>query len=216
MSVTNQHDATTRERILAVALELFAARGYEGTSIRDIAENMKMTKAAIFYHFPAKEQILLNILFPALQRVDQILARHGGGDSAPDPARLVTALVDVIADIGPHVVTLLDDPAVGARVYKIANESAITERIENALSRQPGNGAAQTDLTRTARRIRAACAVAAIPAGIAAWQESNPTASAIDSDARRILIDVVLTIVDPGRGLEPPGPHPPAAGDDDR
>lgn len=189
--MANHHDGATRDRILAVALELFAQRGYEGTSIRDIAEHLGITKAAIFYHFPAKEQILLNILFPALQRVDRILAQHDGAQVAP--ADLVTELIDVIADIGPQVVTLLDDPAVGSRVYKIANESAITERIETILAQLPGQEGP------VARRIRAACAVAAIPAGIAAWQEANPASSAIDPEARRTLIDVVATIVDPAR-----------------
>lgn len=202
--VADQRDETTRERILSVALELFAARGYEGTSIRDIAEHMGMTKAAIFYHFPAKEQILLNILFPALQRVDQVLARHDGSEAITDPADLVTALVDTIADIGPHVVALLDDPAVGARVYTMANESAITERIEDALTRTPTGIGHDSDSARMARRIRAACAVAAIPAGIAAWQETNPTATAIDAGARQTLIDVVLTIVDPARARPSP------------
>ena len=40
----------TRGRILDVALELFSRRGYEGTSIRDIAERMELTKAAVYYH----------------------------------------------------------------------------------------------------------------------------------------------------------------------
>ncbi|MGH8828945.1 MAG: TetR family transcriptional regulator, partial [Jiangellaceae bacterium] len=39
----------TRDRILHVALELFAQQGYSGTSIRDIAERMGMTKAAVYY-----------------------------------------------------------------------------------------------------------------------------------------------------------------------
>ncbi len=205
--MTIQHEGATRDRILAVALELFAARGYEGTSIRDIAEHLGITKAAIFYHFPAKEQILRNILFPAMERVDQILALYGGAATTVDPVDLVTELIDVIADIGPQVVTLLDDPAVGARVYKIANESAMTEQIENALARlSAGPTVRETAAPGAApisRRIRAACAVAAIPAGIAAWQESNPTATAIDADARQTLIDVVLAIVDPDSSRRP-------------
>src|SRR6204780_476668 len=50
--------AEPRRRILAVALELFAVRGYAGTSIRDITERMGLTKAALYYHFASKEQIL--------------------------------------------------------------------------------------------------------------------------------------------------------------
>src|ERR1700733_10951205 len=53
--------AGTRGRILAVALELFADQGYEKTSLRDIAERLGTTKAALYYHFERKEDILLEL-----------------------------------------------------------------------------------------------------------------------------------------------------------
>src|SRR5262249_12854805 len=40
----------TRERIQAIALELFAEQGYEKTSLREIAERLGVTKAALYYH----------------------------------------------------------------------------------------------------------------------------------------------------------------------
>jgi AcrR family transcriptional regulator len=49
---------STRERILDVALELFAAQGYDGTSLRQIAEQLGVTKAALYYHFESKEDII--------------------------------------------------------------------------------------------------------------------------------------------------------------
>jgi AcrR family transcriptional regulator len=53
------HDAnSTRERILDAALELFVAQGYDGTSLRQIAEQLGVTKAALYYHFESKEAIL--------------------------------------------------------------------------------------------------------------------------------------------------------------
>jgi AcrR family transcriptional regulator len=53
------HDAnSTRERILDVALDLFASQGYDGTSLRQIAEQLGVTKAALYYHFESKEDIL--------------------------------------------------------------------------------------------------------------------------------------------------------------
>jgi AcrR family transcriptional regulator len=51
--------ASTRERILNVALELFTEKGYDGTSLREIAETLGVTKAAIYYHFASKEDILM-------------------------------------------------------------------------------------------------------------------------------------------------------------
>ena len=49
----------TRQRILNVALDLFTEQGYDGTSLREIAEQLGVTKAAIYYHFESKEDILM-------------------------------------------------------------------------------------------------------------------------------------------------------------
>ncbi len=51
--------ASTRERILDAALDLFLEQGYDGTSLREIAEQLGVTKAALYYHFESKEDILL-------------------------------------------------------------------------------------------------------------------------------------------------------------
>jgi AcrR family transcriptional regulator len=48
----------TRERIKQVALELFTEQGYEQTSLREIAERLGVTKAALYYHFKSKEEIV--------------------------------------------------------------------------------------------------------------------------------------------------------------
>jgi AcrR family transcriptional regulator len=54
------HDAaSTRERILDVALDLFSDKGYDATSLREIAERLGVTKAALYYHFASKEDILM-------------------------------------------------------------------------------------------------------------------------------------------------------------
>ncbi len=61
--------AGTRERILEVALELFTEQGYDATSLREIAERLGVTKAALYYHFPSKDAIareLLGQLFATL------------------------------------------------------------------------------------------------------------------------------------------------------
>jgi AcrR family transcriptional regulator len=51
--------ASTRERILDVALDLFTDQGFDGTSMREIAERLDISKPAIYYHFASKEEILM-------------------------------------------------------------------------------------------------------------------------------------------------------------
>src|SRR5271165_2048541 len=52
---------STRDRILDIALELFADQGYDKTSLRDISDRLGTTKAALYYHFERKEDILLEL-----------------------------------------------------------------------------------------------------------------------------------------------------------
>jgi AcrR family transcriptional regulator len=68
----------TRQRIQDVALELFAEQGYEKTSLREIAERLDVTKAALYYHFKTKEEILVSI-FEDLARPIEELIEWGGG-----------------------------------------------------------------------------------------------------------------------------------------
>jgi len=50
---------STRERILDVALDLFTEKGFDSTSLREIAEKLGVTKAALYYHFASKDDILM-------------------------------------------------------------------------------------------------------------------------------------------------------------
>ena len=63
----------TRRRIQDVALELFAEHGYEKTSLREIAERLDVTKAALYYHFKTKEVILVSIFEDLTQPIEDLI-----------------------------------------------------------------------------------------------------------------------------------------------
>ncbi len=60
--MTFQPQTDTRSRILAEAEQRFAAQGYEGASMREIAEASGVTKANIYYYFRDKESLYLEVL----------------------------------------------------------------------------------------------------------------------------------------------------------
>jgi AcrR family transcriptional regulator len=64
----------TRARIQQVALELFAEQGYERTSLREIAERLGVTKAALYYHFKSKEDIVRSFTEDYFTRLDAVIA----------------------------------------------------------------------------------------------------------------------------------------------
>ena len=63
----------TRARIQAVALELFTEQGYEKTSLREIAERLGVTKAALYYHFKSKDDIVSSLVEDRVGRLDNLI-----------------------------------------------------------------------------------------------------------------------------------------------
>ena len=72
------------QRVLDVALELFSEHGFAGTSLQDIADRLGVTKAAVYYHFRSKDDLLLALVGPA---IDELMAMATESDSALRPQR---------------------------------------------------------------------------------------------------------------------------------
>ncbi|MFF1546385.1 TetR/AcrR family transcriptional regulator [Streptomyces sp. NPDC058291] len=68
-----QRRGNTRQRIQDVALELFAEQGYEKTSLREIAERLEVTKAALYYHFKSKEEIIVGIFTDLTKPIEDLI-----------------------------------------------------------------------------------------------------------------------------------------------
>lgn len=66
-------DLTTKERILSAAAAAFLHHGYGNTPLSAIAQEVGVTKAALYYHFPSKDQILVALVGPLLDRIDALL-----------------------------------------------------------------------------------------------------------------------------------------------
>jgi len=64
----------TRARIQAVAVELFTEQGYDKTSLREIAERLNVTKAALYYHFRSKEDIVASLVEDYVSQIDELIA----------------------------------------------------------------------------------------------------------------------------------------------
>jgi AcrR family transcriptional regulator len=72
---TGQSEAPdTRARIQAVALELFIKQGYEQTSLREIAERLGVTKAALYYHFRTKDEIVESLTSDRIEKIEELVA----------------------------------------------------------------------------------------------------------------------------------------------
>jgi len=77
------HDASSAERrreILEISAQLFAERGYRGTSMRHIAEKVGMLPGSLYYHFRSKESLFVDIHDRALDetaaRIEAAMSLH--------------------------------------------------------------------------------------------------------------------------------------------
>jgi len=108
LSRTRGSDAAqTRERILAVAMDSFRDQGFNGTSIRGLAQGAGMATAALYYHFAGKEEILRALMAPFLADLrsfaDTPSARSG------DPAAILTGLAEVLLRHGGAIEAVMND-----------------------------------------------------------------------------------------------------------
>lgn len=93
-----------RDELLEAAARRFATRGYEGTSIRDIARDVGMLPGSIYYHFKSKEELLVAVHEKGVQQVMEAVRRavEKAGD---DPWTRLTAAAEA------HLEALLGDNA---------------------------------------------------------------------------------------------------------
>jgi AcrR family transcriptional regulator len=66
----------TARRILDIAEDLFARQGYDGTSLRQIAEGASIKEPGLYNHFPSKQDLYEAVLFRALNPMAEAMALH--------------------------------------------------------------------------------------------------------------------------------------------
>jgi AcrR family transcriptional regulator len=112
-----QQARQTRQRIIDTATRLFAQRGYDGTSLQLIADEMGVTKAAVYYHFPTKLEILVAISQLARRAVAQLLDTVATKRSKRERVDvLVAGLVDILLTQRGLATIVANDPTLRGRM----------------------------------------------------------------------------------------------------
>jgi AcrR family transcriptional regulator len=119
----------TRARILEAALRLFVTDGYQTSTVRDLAAEVGLTSAALYYYFPSKEACLEALVTPYLDAVDRVLERHPIATNQRRRTRR-SLLLEYLAVLlqSPDLTRLVDrDPGIyshaefGPRIEKIVD-----------------------------------------------------------------------------------------------
>jgi len=131
----------TRDRILAIAREQFARKGFTGTSIADIAGALGTTTAALYYHFSSKADILVALLEEPMAAYARIIESLDSG--SPSAEDLLGAFIDLAVD-SREMATIVDrDPTVLAMIDERLPRTSreMTDQVIAALA-GPGTGRA--------------------------------------------------------------------------
>jgi AcrR family transcriptional regulator len=78
----------TKARIVEVARALFSQRGIQQTSLRDIADELGITKPALYYHFDSREALVASILQPLLDEMEAFVAARESAGPTDAPTLL--------------------------------------------------------------------------------------------------------------------------------
>ncbi|HWD04135.1 MAG TPA: TetR/AcrR family transcriptional regulator [Amycolatopsis sp.] len=91
------------ERVRSAAVKLFAAKGFHGTGIRELAQEAELSSASLYHYMGTKEDLLVDIMTTALRRLLDAAAKATAG--ATDPVGRLRSLVAL------HVVAHAARPA---------------------------------------------------------------------------------------------------------
>ena len=191
----------TRSRIQSVAVELFGEQGYEKTSLREIAERLGVTKAALYYHFKSKDDIVHSLLDDYLDQVDALISwGMRQRRTAEVRGELMSRYLDIVIDsYGVYRMLHQNQAALGGMSSMKQRGELLRERMRSLIDLFAEPGASLHE------RVRAAMAASGLSIG---WMFFHD-----QTDDLGELRDVVLAV---GRELigcpgQPGAAGPPAA-----
>ncbi|MFC7545934.1 TetR family transcriptional regulator [Plantactinospora sp. GCM10030261] len=183
----------TRQRILAVAAALFAERGYRATSMQEIADRIGITKAALYYHFAAKQDVLHELTGPVLDELEQTLNEaEAAGDAEAVRWRAIEAFLDVFLRHRDTLLMLVRD-------LTLLAQAPVGDRFRAAIAL--ANTLVSGPRPTLAQRVRAAQVVAGLTDPVVLFRDVEP------ARLRRLILGgsrALLVAGDPAAADGPP------------
>jgi AcrR family transcriptional regulator len=182
----------TRETIIKVALGLFVERGYEETTIAEIADAAEVSPRTIFAYFPSKEDILFCDMPEIQERLGQVLRDRPEGATALDVLR------DFIAGSLSAASDEAHNMALRRRIVVAGNETLRrNQRAHLAPFEQLMAEAIASDLHAGADDIRPRMIAAALATAFSAIHDHDPATAPELASPQQVLavIDDVMSFL---------------------
>ena len=108
----------TQTRVLDAAMQLFAQKGYQATSVSDVMHAAKASKSQFYYYFPAKKDLLLAVISEHFTEWDDGCFT-GILENEADPVKALNDMLDWIYQAHEHQMTYYGCP-VGNLIMELA------------------------------------------------------------------------------------------------
>jgi len=126
--------STTQLRIIGAALELFARNGVGGTSLQMIADNIGVTKAAVYHQYNTKDEIVLAAAQAELASLESVILAAEVEPSRVRARRtLLRGMIDLAVAHRRTVGTILNDPLVIHSFSKHDSFRQVMDRMSHVL-----------------------------------------------------------------------------------
>jgi AcrR family transcriptional regulator len=181
-----EHGRDTRSRLRELALELFAEQGYEKTSLREIAERLGVTKAALYYYFKSKEDIVRSLVEDYVAEIDDLIAwARQQPPTAETRAQIIRRYLHIVAD-GSAVFRMLHQNQAAVSSLAAAKERGelFRERMDALVGLLTGPDAPLRD------QIRAASCLMSLSFCSMHYQDRAASAEELEA----ALLDVALEL----------------------
>jgi len=99
MASTLSTSELRRPIVVASALRTFAAGGYGGTTVADVAADAKISPAYVFKLFPSKERLFVAALDHCYEQIEEALSMGADAASSTKPADILNAMGDAYAEL---------------------------------------------------------------------------------------------------------------------
>ncbi|UGQ11771.1 TetR/AcrR family transcriptional regulator [Yinghuangia sp. ASG 101] len=121
---------SARERMRSAALSLFSLHGVNGTSLQMIADEIGVTKAAVYYHFPTKEDLVHAVITPySAQLASLVEAAEGHRRRADRTEAILAGLVGLVVGNRHLNSALLADPVIVRVLHARSDMRDLDRRI---------------------------------------------------------------------------------------
>lgn len=171
-----------REHVLAVAVALFIEKGYDATSVSDLADRLGVTKSALYHHFSSKEEMLGLALDDALTALEGVFDEPAS-DAGAQLERVIRGAVAVLVQKLPEVTLLLRVRGNGAvEQAALERRRAFDHRVAEVVAHAQSEGMLRPD-------VDAAVATRLVFGMVNSLTEWYRPGGALDADS---LADAVL------------------------